>query len=324
MTDRVFGFGGFRLDASRRLLFGVDGEPVPLNSRAFDTLAYLVEHSQQLLDKATLLAAIWPNTVVEDNNLNQCIWALRRALGERPGEHRFIVTVPGRGFRFVATVERLASEPEVAAPAIAASPSPLEPAPYTAPMDLPAVVPTQWHIRLAAVAGMLLLATVVGLTATRPGARSSPPSLVRSSELSPAIAVLPFTDLSPARDQETFADGLSEELLGQLDDQPGIAVIGRSSSFAFKGKHEDLRRVGRELGADYLMEGSVRRVDERLRVTIHLVETVRGRRIWSDTYERKAGDILALQDEMARDMAPEIARRVASTTQAQTGAAAAR
>src|SRR5689334_4101012 len=105
MTHQVFAFGGFRLDVARRMLFDARGEAVPLNSRALDTLAFFVEHPNQLLDKATLLAAVWPQTVVEDNNLNQCIWALRRALGESPGEHRFIVTVPGRGYRFVAAVE---------------------------------------------------------------------------------------------------------------------------------------------------------------------------------------------------------------------------
>ena len=105
MTQHVFEFGGFRLDAARRMLFDASGQAVPLNSRALDLLAYFVEHPQQLLDKATLLEAIWPRTVVEDNNLNQCIWALRRALGESPGDHRFIVTVSGRGYRFVASVE---------------------------------------------------------------------------------------------------------------------------------------------------------------------------------------------------------------------------
>ena len=95
----VYEFGDFHLDATRRsLLSKADGRVLPLTSKAFETLLYLVEHRGELLDKATLMRAIWPNTVVEENNLNQSITTLRRVLGESPGEHRFIVTVPGRGY----------------------------------------------------------------------------------------------------------------------------------------------------------------------------------------------------------------------------------
>jgi TolB-like protein len=99
-------FGGFRLDGRRRQLFSADaGEPVPLTPKVFETLLYFVEHRGELLDKATLLRALWPGLTVEENNLNQNISTLRKALGEAPREHRFIVTVPGRGYRFVADVK---------------------------------------------------------------------------------------------------------------------------------------------------------------------------------------------------------------------------
>ena len=104
-TRIVYEFDGFRLDLQQRLLLSaVDGRPIPLTPRVFDTLLYFVERRGELLDKATLMKAIWPNIVVEENNLNQNISALRRVLGESPGEHRFIVTEPGRGYRFVADV----------------------------------------------------------------------------------------------------------------------------------------------------------------------------------------------------------------------------
>jgi TolB-like protein len=105
----IYEFSKFRLDLQQRLLIsGADGAPVPLSPKVFDTLLYLVERRGELLDKATLLKAIWPNIVVEENSLNQNISALRRALGESPGEHRFIVTEPGRGYRFVADVRTVA------------------------------------------------------------------------------------------------------------------------------------------------------------------------------------------------------------------------
>jgi len=102
----IFAFAGFSLDRRQRLLFGPDGKAVPLSARAFDTLLYLVERPNQLIDKQMLIKAVWPNVIVEENNLSQCISVVRRALGETPDEHRFVVTVPGRGFRFVSPVSR--------------------------------------------------------------------------------------------------------------------------------------------------------------------------------------------------------------------------
>src|SRR5690349_429156 len=109
----TYEFGDFRLDAAQRLLLLKSGaRALPLTSRAFDTLLYLVEHPGQLLSKATLMKAVWPDVVVEENSLNQNISLLRRVLGESPGEYRFIVTVPGRGYRFVAEVRTISESTE--------------------------------------------------------------------------------------------------------------------------------------------------------------------------------------------------------------------
>ena len=100
----VFAFSGFSLDPRQRLLLGPDGRSLALSGRAFDTLHYLLEHPNEIVDKRTLMKAVWPDVIVEENNLNQNISSVRRALGEGPGDHRFIATVPGRGFMFVADV----------------------------------------------------------------------------------------------------------------------------------------------------------------------------------------------------------------------------
>src|SRR5262245_5270768 len=100
----IYEFSGFRLDVARRQLRSGDDQPASLTVKVFDLLLYLVEHHGELVEKSTLMQAVWPNVVVEENNLNQNISVLRKALGERAGEHRFIMTVPGRGFRFVAPV----------------------------------------------------------------------------------------------------------------------------------------------------------------------------------------------------------------------------
>lgn len=108
----IYEFEALRLDAHQRLLFGADGAPIPLTSRAFDTLLFMIEHTGDVLDKETLMKAVWPDSIVEENNLNQSIAAVRRALGETPGDHRFIITIPGRGYRFVAPVRRVFKESE--------------------------------------------------------------------------------------------------------------------------------------------------------------------------------------------------------------------
>src|SRR5579862_8461527 len=138
-------FGDFRVDVPQRLLsLKADGRALPLSSRAFDTLLFFLEHPGELLDKTTLMKAVWPNVVVEENNLNQHISALRRILGERPEEHRFIVTVPGRGYRFIAAVSL-----------VAGSATALDAAPAPAPV---------WPPRLPALALIAALAVAVLLT----------------------------------------------------------------------------------------------------------------------------------------------------------------
>src|SRR3954453_23713340 len=117
----VYEFGDFHLDAGRRLLWKA-GTPVPLTSRVFDTLLYLVEHPDTVLDKERLMEAVWPDSIVEENNLTQNISTLRRIFGEMPGSHRFIVTVPGRGYRFVAPV-KIGSLENILSPENAPAPS---------------------------------------------------------------------------------------------------------------------------------------------------------------------------------------------------------
>jgi DNA-binding winged helix-turn-helix (wHTH) protein len=106
----IYDFGGFQLDTAKRLLRRLDGTPVPLTSRVFETLLYMVEHHDAVLDKERIMEAVWPDSIVEENNLAQAISKLRQVFGETPGSHDYIVTVPGRGYRFVAKVTEHAAE----------------------------------------------------------------------------------------------------------------------------------------------------------------------------------------------------------------------
>jgi TolB-like protein/DNA-binding winged helix-turn-helix (wHTH) protein/Tfp pilus assembly protein PilF len=316
----VYAFGGFSLDATQRLLFGADGEPVPLTARAFDTLLFLVEHPNQLIDKQTLMKAVWPNVIVEENNLNQNILIARRALNEAPSEHRFIVTVPGRGFRFVAPVRRLSSIPQPDAPVAPqrdesrrASSGAERQAATTSVADVPANSAGAQRAKVRALRTLSLAAggaLVLGAVGYFLWDRTVPPvpNETRTQDAAsvviaaPTIAVLPFADMSPNRDQEYFADGLSEELSTYLSRLPGLRVIGRSSAFSFKGKHEDLRTIAKALGVKHILEGSVRKAGDQLRITAQLVDSS-GTRVWSNTYDQKLGDVFAIQSQVAQSVA---------------------
>ena len=135
----------------------------------------------------------------------------------------------------------------------------------------------------------------------------APARTVAGEGTSASVAVLPFVDLSQAGDQEYFSDGISEEILNVLVRIPGLGVAGRTSSFAFKGRNEDLREIGEALGVDHVLEGSVRRSGTRLRITAQLIRSSDGFHIWSETYDREIADIFDIQDEIAAAVAGELA-----------------
>ena len=118
-----------------------------------------------------------------------------------------------------------------------------------------------------------------------------------------SIAVLPFTDMSEKHDQEYFGDGMAEEILDLLVKIPGLTVIGRTSSFQFKGKNADLRTIGTQLNAAHVLEGSVRKSGDHVRITAQLINAVTGFHLWSQTYDRDLGDVLKLQSEIANAVA---------------------
>jgi TolB-like protein/Tfp pilus assembly protein PilF len=243
----TFVFGPFRLSADRRELSS-HGVPVQLGSRAFDLLLALARRHGQLATKDELMAEVWPDTVVEDNNLKAQISALRKVLCDEPEGSRWLLTVPGRGYRFVAPVERQAS------------------------------------------------AAIADETAWTRGTVGSAPALPLPNK--PSIAVLPFTNMSGEPEQDYFADGIVEDILTALSRFRSLFVIARNSSFTYKGRVVDVRQVGRELGVRYILEGSVRKADNRVRISGQLVQTETGAHVWAERYDRDFGDIFALQDEM--------------------------
>ena len=300
---RIFEFGGFRLEPAQRRLLRADGTQVELPSRAFDLLIYLVDHPGDLLDKSHLLKAIWPNTVVEEGNLSQCVFALRKALGDGSGENRFITTVPGRGYQFVAAVTHPAAE--TTKPTI-------NPLPAGATK-----IPRRWL--WAGLAVLAALAAGIALWSTL-----SPPSALSRAESTPSavptIAVLPFADLSPEKDMEYFADGLAEELIDKLAQTGNLRVIGKRSAFALKGRNDDAHTIGELLKVQTILEGSVRRIGDRIRITTQLTRTSDGITVWSRTYDRKLEDVLDIQGSIAREVVASILPAASASFHSVAGA----
>jgi TolB-like protein/DNA-binding winged helix-turn-helix (wHTH) protein len=297
-AHRVYEFGEFRLDSRRRVLSSrADGEQLQVTGKIFDTLLYFVERSGQLLEKRTLLEALWPNVVVEESNLTQTIHTLRRVLGERPDEHRFIVTVPGRGYRFVAdvTVTTLEQLPQ----------------------------PAKRKLMTAAAAAVVVLAGLAFwmLQGSRHAQRSASLDAPAAS-----IAVLPFVDMSETQDQAYFAEGLSEEILNLLAQSTALRVTARTSSFSFRGRNVDIATIADTLNTRHVLEGSVRKSGDRVRITAQLVDGVTGVHIWSQTYDRDVADLFGVQDEIAAAVAESLQVKLtgsASPSGAQTKSAVA-
>jgi TolB-like protein/Tfp pilus assembly protein PilF len=234
----IYEFDDFRVDSGRRLLLGGDGRPLPLTPKAFDTLIYLVQHTDVVLGKETLMSAIWADTAVEENNLNQCISALRRVLGEKRAEHRYIVTVPGQGYRFVAAVNKRK-------------------------------------------------ATVIA----------------SSAEPIPSIAVLPFQPLARNHRDESLEMGMADTLIARLSGIRDIVVRPMSSVRKYADLKSDVLAAGRELGVESVLEGSLQRQGNRVRVTVRLLNVSNGASLWAGTFDEELTDIFALQDAISEQVA---------------------
>ena len=291
-------FQSFRLDAANQCLWRGQGR-VPIAPKAFDVLRYLVENPGRLVTQDEVLEKLWPDTYVNPEVLRKYILDIRKILGDRPDKPEFIETVTKRGYRFIAqVVDDSAAEPAdlnrsdaTAAHAIEESQEheavrfEHQGSPLKRSLWKFVFLPLLALVAAAGIGGYFRLA--------RNGANA--PSLN-----DPSIAVLPFTDMSPGKDQEYFADGLTGELINDLAKVSGLKVVGRSSAFQFKGRNEDLREVGRKLGVANVLEGSVRQEGNHVRITAELIKTDDGFQLWSQTYDREIKGIFAVQDEISQ------------------------
>jgi TolB-like protein/DNA-binding winged helix-turn-helix (wHTH) protein/class 3 adenylate cyclase/predicted ATPase len=266
-------FGPFLLNTHNGVLLRA-GDPVALGRRAVALLRALVERPGALVSKDALIDAAWPGQAVEESNLAVQIAALRRALGEAPGGTVWIETMPRRGYRFVGPVVAVEENSVTAAPRQVA-PRDAELGFISKESSVPAVS--------AAEAGNSTLATATA-------ARLS-------------IVVMPFSNLSNDPEQEYFVDGITEDLTTDLSRISGSFVIARNTAFAYKGKLVDAKQIGGELGVRYVLEGSVRRTGDQIRVNVQLIDAESGAHLWADRFDTDRANLADAQNEITGRLA---------------------
>jgi DNA-binding winged helix-turn-helix (wHTH) protein/TolB-like protein len=272
----VYEFNGFKVDPVRRQLLH-DGIAVPLTSKSFDTLLFLIRNSGSTVTKTELMNSVWSDSAVEENNLTQQISALRRALGERPRDHKFIVTVPGRGYSFVAEVERRRADVLIERASTRSS-----------------------YVDAAAVRGyslafaqILLIAIAFAWSAFSDHNSGRPQSLM----------VLNFK--VAASGDEFIGSGISETLrarLGSVEDLIVRPAPAEADAFA----------AGQLLQVDTVVTGSIQRDQDRVRVAVEMVDVANGRIVWGKTFDEDASNVFALQDAIAVEVARVLKVRFSS------------
>jgi TolB-like protein/DNA-binding winged helix-turn-helix (wHTH) protein/Tfp pilus assembly protein PilF len=309
-------------DPPRRLRFGVfeadlrtgqltrSGARVRLQDQPFQVLAALLENPGEVVTREELRSRIWPRTIVDfDHGLNKAVSKIRDALGDSGDNPRFVETVARRGYRFladVAPVEATGGAPEAA---------PAEGAP------LAAAGASSWASllrapRIAALAGLGLALVLAGALAWFLNAGTASTPYIRS------LAVLPLENLSGDAGQEYFADGMTDELITRLGQIRRLRVISRTSAMNYKGMRKPMPQIASELNVDAIVEGSVLRSGDRVRITAQLIQLPADKHIWSESYEGDMGDALALQNRVARAIAEQV--RATLSRQEQTALQAAK
>jgi adenylate cyclase len=293
-ADRVIGFGPFLLDPGKRTL-SANGTPIAISSRAFDILRMLIEQRDRVVAKDEIMDRVWPNMFVEDNNLAVHISALRRMLTLEDGGPQLIVTVSGRGYRFVGQVD----EPK---PAVRTEVPP--PLPVPTP---PAERRPGWVMPAAAIAALaaIILAGYLGRAAIRSTfvvPQPGPVTLAVAPRLS--IAVLPFRNLSNNPEEDYLADAVTDDLTTDLSHIPGSVVIARSSSDIYKTRNVGAEQIGTELGVRYLLEGSLRYSADRVVTNAQLIDTQTGAHLWAERFDSPR--------QLLSDTQTAIVRRIAS------------
>ena len=303
MPSAIHEFEDFELDPAAYQLRRA-GRVVRLERIPLDLLFLLVERRGQLVTRQEIIERVWGKNVFVDgdSSVNTAVRKIRQALRDNPDKPRLLFTVPGKGYRFIPTPpESLLVAAEIPLP----------------PREPPAVVNNRLRRRrlvwFTSAALCLAIAVPAGLYLRRQFERPSGKAM---------LAVLPFLNLSGDSSQDYFADGMTEEMITELGslDPRRLGVIARTSAMQYKGSQKGATQIARELGVNYLLEGSVRRSGQRLRITAQLIQTSDQTHLWADSFDRDLSDVIRLQSEVARSIADKIKLAISQQTEAHLAA----
>ena len=310
--SKSYRFGQFVLDPGRRMLSRGDSA-VSLTPKAFDVLLFLAQNPNRLVTKEELLQAVWGDTVVEEGNLAQYVWHLRKALGDNSEEPRLIVTIARKGYQF--TMEVTVADPGAtnedalqvsAESSLANTESDIQNRGNKA-ISKP---PKPWaKAAFLAASALILLAAVYASWRHFAGMTPASQKVM--------LAVLPFENLTGDPNKEYLADGLTEETISQLSrlNPERLGVISRTSVMGYKHKDERPDQIGRDLSVQYLLENSLRESGNHMRLTTQLIQVKDQTHLWSQDYDYSVKDILNIEDDVAKAVAREIQLRLTSKQQ---------
>jgi TolB-like protein/DNA-binding winged helix-turn-helix (wHTH) protein len=288
-------FKSFLLNVSERRLLDAD-KPVYLTPKSFDTLVYLLEHAGHLVEKEELLQSVWAESFVEEGNLARTVHDLRKALGQDKNGNKFIETIPTKGYRFVADVTKVND---------AAEDADKQPAKISVSETSVKALPTTWlgfraKPLLLGLAACIILVAAFGsyfllfkrTSATGDGRKS--------------IAVIPFVNATNDANLDYLVDGITDNVINQLSRLSGLKVIAGHSVFLYKGKEIDLKKVADELGAQALVTGDIKQVENQLIINVTLVDPNDGSQIWGKQYVKNSLDLIATQNEISQAVAKSL------------------
>lgn len=291
--DAVLIAGPLRLDTrDQRLL--MDNQPVVLTGKALALLHRLMQHPKMLVTKDQLFEAVWPGVIVSESVLTTAVKEVRKALGDDARNPRFVETAHGRGYRFLLPVQQRDQLPDDVPAALPAAPFLSVKA---APVNASGKSFRARYWSMAAVIAAIVLAVAVW-PLIRPE-----PALVAQAAHPKSIAVLPFDDFSPNSDQRWFAEGLTEEIQNRLAHTPDLRVTSRTAAAKVRKANTGVIEAAQLLGVANILEGSVRRTNSRVRVTVELIRVPDGLQIWSQNYDRPDSDIISIQEDIAFEIA---------------------
>jgi len=296
VNRRLYEFGTFRLDVAERLL-SRDGERVPLPEKAFDTLCILVRRGNRLVRKDELLNEVWPDAIVEENNLDKNISLLRQVLGERDGKGKFIETVRGHGFRFVPEVREVETEETYREPSREEPPSQPSTLRVSEPRRRTVLVKPERRTRLLLLA-LIALSAAAGVVGIYFWRRSS-----ANTTTTKIIAVLPFKSLVAAERDEALELGMADALISKLSEADEITVRPLSAVRRYDSPDQDSIAAGRQLNVEAVLDGSLQTSGDRIRVTARLVRVSDGKQLWASQLDEKYTDIFRVQDSISERVA---------------------